>query len=183
MRNTDIDWTSHVIVGDDSTGVESLRGRRIGFGDRDSPQAWILPAYGLRMEGLDPVRDITADRLDRDVGKHGDTGGAEIAQLARLRSGELDGTVLSAPTWANVKAAGEAEGLSIAWTTRPFHHCNFTVLDTDGPAHERFAELLGTMLPSEPDLEEPMRLEWVERWVPGDETGYADLIEAVREFA
>ena len=69
-----------------------------GFGDADSPQAQILPVHALRAQGWDPLRDFEATRLDRDVGKHGDTGGAELAQLARVRAGELDACVISSVT-------------------------------------------------------------------------------------
>lgn len=67
--------------------LEALRGKRVGFGDSDSPQAWILPAFALRREGLDLGYGLQAERLDRDLGKHGDTGGAELAQVERLRKG------------------------------------------------------------------------------------------------
>jgi phosphonate transport system substrate-binding protein len=179
MRDTDRGWTSHVLVPVGSpTGLEGLRGRRVGFGDSDSPQAWILPAHAMRRQGLDPDTDLVAERLDRDLGKHGDTGGAEFAQLERLRAGELDASVVSDPTWQALQEAGSAEGLQIAWTTPPFHHCNFTAVRTD-PDHEAFKRLLLSMDEGDPQLAEPMRLEYVHRWVEADTSGYADLLEAV----
>ncbi|MEP6642104.1 MAG: PhnD/SsuA/transferrin family substrate-binding protein [Gaiellales bacterium] len=181
MRDTDRDWTSHVVVLEGAaTGLDALRGKRVGFGDADSPQAYILPVHGMRKQGLDPCSDLDLERLDRDLGKHGDTGGAELAQLARLRAGELDACVLSAPTLEALRGEGNAGGLVVAWTTPPFHHCNFTALDAFGAGHTRFAEMLLDMTPADPALCEPMRLEWVHRWVEGDESGYADLVDAVR---
>jgi phosphonate transport system substrate-binding protein len=181
MRDTDRDWTSLVLVPEGSAaGLDDLRGKRVGFGDADSPQAWILPAYAMRREGLDPERDLRAERLDRDLGKHGDTGRAEHEQLARLRAGELDACVVSNWTLAAVQAEDGDAGLEIAWRSPRYHHCNFTALAPTGPEHDAFASLLFGMDAADADLCEAMRLENVNRWVEGDESGYADLIEAVR---
>jgi phosphonate transport system substrate-binding protein len=181
MRDTDRDWTSHAIVREGAPlGLDGVRGKRVGFGDADSPQAYILPVYHMRRQGLDPFSDIDMSRLDRDLGKHGDTGGAELAQLERLRSGELDACIASEPTLAGLRADSRAGGLAVAWTTPPFHHCNFTALDEPAADHARFVELLHEMRPTDQTLCEPMRLESVQEWVEGDESGYADLVDAVR---
>jgi phosphonate transport system substrate-binding protein len=181
MRDTDRGWHSR-IVALAASGLESLEdlsGRRVGFGDADSPQAQILPVHALRNQGWDPVRDFRATRLDRDVGKHGDTGGAELAQLARVRAGELDACVISSVTFDAIERMGDASQLVTVWRSPPFHHCCFTVV-RDHEQHERFAELLFTMDAADPKLCEPMELEYVNRWVPFDAEGYGDLIEAVR---
>jgi phosphonate transport system substrate-binding protein len=184
MRDTDRDWTSVALVPVGAqTGLDALRGKRVGFGDTDSPQAWILPAFALRRQGVDPEHDLVAERLDRDLGKHGDTGGSELAQLERLRGGELDACIVSTPTLETLRGAGEAGDVAVAWTSPPFHHCNFTALDGSTANHERFRKLLFEMTPADEEIREPMRLESVNRWVEGDEAGYADLIEAVRTCA
>jgi phosphonate transport system substrate-binding protein len=128
---------------------------------------------------VDPASDLVAERLDRDLGKHGDTGGAELAQVARLRAGELDACIVSNWTLAALRADGDDDGLEVAWTSPPFHHCTFTALG-DGDSYERFAQLLRAMDAAEPELCEAMRLENVSRWVDADESGYVDLMEAVR---
>jgi phosphonate transport system substrate-binding protein len=182
MRDTDRNWTSHAVVpAGDAAGLAGLRGKRVGFGDADSPQAYILPIHAMRRQGLDPFAELRLERLDRDLGKHGDTGGAEQAQLERLRGGELDGCIVSDPTLDVARAAGLADGLEVAWTTPPFHHCNFTALDGSAAEHSRFVDLLLQMDPADPGLTEAMELEWVHRWVAGDESGYADLIDAVTD--
>ncbi len=181
MRDTDRDWTSSALVpAGTASSLEELRGKRVGFGDSDSPQAWILPAFAMRREGLDPERDLSAERLDYDVGKHGDTGRAELAQVARLRAGELDACVVSNWTLKALREEGADDGLAEAWTSPPFHHCNFTHLDSSTASHDTFRALLLSMDAADPGLCEAMRLENVERWVEGDESGYADLVEAVR---
>lgn len=181
MRDTDRDWTSLVLVSEGGPrGLEGLRGKRVGFGDSDSPQAWILPAYAMRRAGLDPEHDLQAERLDRDLGKHGDTGGAELEQVARLRAGELDACVVSIWTLKALQAEGADAGFEIAWQSPPYHHCNFTALDSRVADHETFRGHLLAMDVADSGLCDAMRLENVNRWVDGDESGYADLIEAVR---
>jgi phosphonate transport system substrate-binding protein len=180
MRDTDRGWRS-LIVGRADAGLralEDLRGRSVGFGDADSPQAHILPVHALRAEGFDPARDCVASRLDRDLGKHGDTGGAELAQLARVRAGELDACVISSVTWDAVGRLGDPADLAEIWSSPPFHHCCFTVV-TNEERHERFRALLLSMDASDPKLCEPMELEYVNRWVAFDPSGYRALIDAL----
>jgi phosphonate transport system substrate-binding protein len=181
MRDTDRGWRSLLIAREDSGlhDLRDLRGRRVGFGDADSPQAHILPVHALRNEGFDPESDCVATRLDRDLGKHGDTGGAELAQLARVRAGELDACVVSSLTLDAVRRLGDSDGLRELWASPPFHHCCFTVVGAD-ERHARFRELLLSMDIADPTLCEPMELEHVNRWLPFDPSGYRDLIAAVR---
>ncbi len=181
MRDTDRGWRSH-LVALATAGIarlEDLAGRRVGFGDADSPQAHILAVHALRAEGVDPAHEFRADRLDRDLGKHGDTGGAELAQLARVRARELDACVVSGVTLDAVARLGDADELTTVWTSPPFHHCCFSVLDDTSEEHERFRRLLFSMDVTDPRLCEPMELEYVNRWVPFDPDGYGDLIAAV----
>src|SRR5215218_8389212 len=180
MRDTDRAWHSRIVALAHSgiASLADLRGRRVGFGDADSPQAQILPVHALRVQGWEPARDFVTTRLDRDLGKHGDTGGAELAQLARVRAGELDACVVSSVTHDAIERMGGASELVTLWRSPPFHHCCFTVV-SDNPGHARFAELLFSMDAADPKLCEPMELEYVNQWVPFDDGGYVDLIDAV----
>jgi phosphonate transport system substrate-binding protein len=180
MRDTDRGWRSLIVARADAglRSLDDLRGCSVGFGDADSPQAHILPVHALRAAGFDPVRDCVASRLDRDLGKHGDTGGAELAQLARVRARELDACVVSSVTWDAVARLGERSDLVELWRSPPFHHCCFTVIGED-ERHDRFRALLLSMDASDPKLCEPMELEYVNRWVEFDPSGYGDLIAAL----
>jgi len=181
MRDTDLGWCSHIVARDDDGhhGLADLQGARVGFGDADSPQAHILPVHALLQEGVDPRTDFVATRLDRDLGMHGDTGGAELAQLARVRSGELDACVVSSVTWDAVGRLGDPAGLRLIWTSPPFHHCNFTVLADNTADHDAYRSLLLSMDAADPKLCEPMELEYVNEWVAFDASGYASLLAAV----
>ncbi len=75
---------------------------------------------------------------------------------------------------------GDASALAEVWTSPPFHHCNFTVLEGSDAEHGRFTDLLAGMDATDPRLCEPMELEYVNQWVDMDVTGYADLVAAVR---
>ena len=87
--------------------------------------------------------------------------------------------MLSNVTLDAVRRLGNADGLRELWTSPPFHHCRFTVVNDD-PRHERFRDLLFAMDISDPKLCEPMELEHVTRWLPFDPSGYRDLTAAVQ---
>ncbi len=61
MRDTDRGWRSVLVALADSgfSGLDDVRGRCVGFGDADSPQAHILPVHALREAGFDPDRDCS----------------------------------------------------------------------------------------------------------------------------
>jgi len=180
MRDTDVGWQTHLVTRADAPARElgDLRGARVGFGDADSPQAHLLPVHYLRAAGFDPAVHLRPERLDRDLGKHGDTGGAELAQLARLRAGELDAAVVSSVTYEAVQRLGDADALRVVWTSPAYAHCNFTAVD-DAERHEGFVAELLAMDASDPKMCEPMQLEYVNRWIRCDGSGYADLLDAV----
>ena len=60
MRDTDRDLTSVIVVKSDASieRVGDLRGKKIGVGAQDSPQATILPLLHLAENGLDPRADV-----------------------------------------------------------------------------------------------------------------------------
>ena len=70
--------------------------------------------------------------------------------------------------------------LRILGQTRPFDHCNLTVLDT-APADEvaRLRELLLSMSYTDETVRPLLDLEGLTRWLPGRTTGYQVLDTAV----
>lgn len=186
MRDTDRDLTSLIVVRADA-GIEllaDLRGKTVGFGAVDSPQATLIPLEHLSRHGLQAGRDFTARRFDELGGKHGDhIGGERDAALALMR-GEIDAACMIdsnhlAFTTEGVLPAG---GTRILAQTDAYDHCNFTV--SPGAPKElvdRFVELLSAMSWDDPAVRSLMELEGLKQWLPGRTTGYALLERAVDE--
>ncbi len=150
MRDSDCDLTSVVVVPADSdiTTVEGLRGRTIGVGAIDSPQATLLTLHHLQGLGLEPGADFTVRRYDVGVGLHGDHIGGEREAAAALAAGEVDAACMIdgnhlAFTKEGTLAAGATRVLA---QTGSYDHCNMTVTAA-GPtdAIARFRELLLAM--------------------------------------
>jgi ABC-type phosphate/phosphonate transport system substrate-binding protein len=74
MRDTDCDLTSVVVVRANAgiTAPEQLRGRVVGVGAVDSPQATLLPLAHLHALGLRAGSDVHVRRFNVGVGLHGD---------------------------------------------------------------------------------------------------------------
>ena len=67
------------------------------------------------------------------------------------------------------------------WRTRPFSHCGFAA--RPGLPEEvgnRFVVLLAAMDYGHPDITEMMDLEYLRAWIPADESGWQDLLAAVK---
>jgi phosphonate transport system substrate-binding protein len=91
MRDTDLDLRSMLVVpiksGIDS--LDALRGKTVGFGAIDSPQATLIPLDHLRQQGLIAGTDYTARRFDILGGKHGDHIGGERDAAKAIIAGEI----------------------------------------------------------------------------------------------
>jgi phosphonate transport system substrate-binding protein len=187
MRDTDQDLTTVVVVRAESgiTEPDGLRGRLIGTGAIDSPQATLLPLHHLQRLGLSPGTDVEVRRFDVGVGLHGDHIGGERDAAAALAAGELDAACMVDGnhllfTREGTLPSGATRVLS---QTGPYDHCNMTVTDA-GPqaALERFVELLGAMDYGDPEVRPLLDLEGLKQWKPGRTTGYAALEAAVDDL-
>lgn len=182
MRDTDLDLTSLVLVRADA-GIEQLadlRGKRIGVGAADSPQATLIPLGALAEAGV--VGEVV--RHDLLLGKHGDHVGGEREAVRAL----LAGTVDAACIIDGNRVAFAREGLlapgatKVILQTEPYDHCNFTILDDRTAEMERFRELLFGMSYDDPQLRPLLDLEGLKAWIPGRTTGYAALARAAHRF-
>lgn len=187
MRDTDRDLTSVVVVSADAPvkTLEDLRGKRIGVGAADSPQATLLPLWHLAQAGLDPTRDVEVVRHDRLVGKHGDHIGGEREAAAALVEGRVDAACLiDGNHLAFAKDGTLPPGRTrVLAQTAPYDHCNFTVLDGAPDARvARFRELLLAMRYDDPAVRPLMDMEGLKQWVPGRVEGYRDLAAAIDRF-
>jgi phosphonate transport system substrate-binding protein len=185
MRDTDCDLASVVVVGPDSAidSVGDLRGRTIGVGALDSPQATLLPLSLLRSSGLTPGLDVRVRHFDVLAGKHGDHVGGEREAAVALMRGEVDAACMIEGNHALFRQEGVLPpGSRIVARTPPFDHCNFTVTDA-APAElvERFHGLLLSMSYDDPEVRPLLDLEGLRAWRPGRDRGYAQLETAVDE--
>ncbi len=185
MRDTDRDLTSLIVVRAES-GVESvgdLKGKRVGVGAVDSPQATLLPLAYLAAHGIAPHHACQVRVFDVLGGKHGDHVGGERLAAEALLADEVDAACMID---GNHLAFGR-EGTLPAGTTRilaqtpPYDHCNFTTVDRTA-ALEQFTALLLGMSPADPDLRGVFELEGLNRWEKGRTEGYEALESAVDQL-
>jgi ABC-type phosphate/phosphonate transport system substrate-binding protein len=187
MRDTDQDLTTVVVVRAESpiTEPDGLRGRLVGTGAIDSPQATLLPLHHLLRLGLTPGTDVEVRRFDVGVGLHGDHIGGERDAAAALAAGDLDAACMIDGnhllfTREGTLPSGATRVLS---QTGPYDHCNMTVTDA-GPraALQRFGELLLAMDYGDPEVRPLLDLEGLKQWKPGRTSGYAALEAAVDDL-
>lgn len=187
MRDTDCDLTSLVVVRADSglRTLADLRGRTIGTGAADSPQATLIPLLHLAEAGVEPGRDCEVRRFDVLLGKHGDHVGGERDAARALIAGEVDAACMIDGNHLVFSAEGTLPrgATRVLAQTAAYDHCNFTVLDgAPEPRIARFRELLLSMRYDDPDTRPLMDLEGLKAWKDGRTSGYAQLERACERF-
>jgi ABC-type phosphate/phosphonate transport system substrate-binding protein len=186
MRDSDCDLTSMVVVPVDSpvTQVSELRGRRVGVGAVDSPQATLIPLSHLRAQGLVPGTDFEVVGHEVGVGMHGDHVGGERDAARALMTGTVDAACMIDGNHLLFSHEGTLPPGStrILTQTPVYDHCNFTVSGQAPPALvDRFTELLLSMSYSDPEVRPLLDLEGLKAWRTGRTTGYGLLEGAVAE--
>jgi len=184
MRDTDCDLHSVIVVRADSKlqTAADLRGKTVGSGAIDSPQATLIPLGHLREQGLVAERDFKLRRFDVLGGKHGDHIGGERAAAVALLAGEVDACCLIDGNHLAFGLDGTlpAGSTRIVARTAPYDHCNFTT-SPGAPAAliERFTALLMAMRWDDPQVRPLLELEGLREWRVGRTSGYALLERAV----
>jgi ABC-type phosphate/phosphonate transport system substrate-binding protein len=187
MRDTDQNLTSVIVVRSDSPikSVADLKGKRVGVGAVDSPQATLLPLSHLRANGASPFADFEVARHDLLGGKHGDHIGGEREAARALIAGAVDAACMIDSNHLlfineGTLPAGTTRALA---QTAPYDHCNFTALD-DAPRElvTRFRDLLLGMSYDDPEVRPLLDLEGLKAWKPGRVDGYRALERAVEEM-
>jgi ABC-type phosphate/phosphonate transport system substrate-binding protein len=179
MRDTDRDLTSVVLVREDSPvkALADLRGKRVGVGAADSPQATLIPLLSFAEAGV----EVEVVRNDVLVGKHGDHIGGERDAVKAL----LAGTVDAACVIDGNRIAFAREGLGgtrVVHVTPRYDHCNMTVLDGAPASIAKFRELLLSMSYDDPQVRPLLDMEGLKVWQPGRTSGYAPLERACDRF-
>jgi ABC-type phosphate/phosphonate transport system substrate-binding protein len=182
MRDTDTTFRTVFVAqaGSGLTGPDSLKGRRLALGSRDSAQAAILPLHYLRAAGVD---DLELVRFDTDIGKHGDTGRSELDAIDAVLAGEADAATIGINTWESVGREQLMPGaLEEVWQTEQYCHCMFTALDA--LPEQRWRPWVTRLLAMDwdrPDHRRILELEGLRRWVRPQLDGYRALFDAVNE--
>jgi ABC-type phosphate/phosphonate transport system substrate-binding protein len=187
MRDTDRDLASVILARADGPihTLADLRGKTVGVGAADSPQATLIPLLAIAEAGLEPGRDVEVARHDVLLGKHGDHIGGERDAVKALMAGKVD----AACVIDGNRLAFAREGLVPAGATRVVHqtsaydHCNMTVLDDAPPEIDRFVQLLLEMSYDDMAVRPLLDMEGLKQWLPGRTSGYALLERAVARFA
>ena len=187
MRDTDCDLTSVLVVRGDSAiaaggDLSGLRGRTVGFGAIDSPQAHLIPLDYLRAHGLVAVHDYTARRFDQLSGKHGDHIGGERDAAQALMAGEIDAAWMIDGNHLAFSREGVLPGgaTRIVARTAAYDHCNFTASPmAPDELVARFTRLLLAMSWDDPAVRPLLELEGLKAWRAGRTSGYALLQRAV----
>ena len=183
MRDTDQNRCSYLVVKNNSgiTTLADLKGKTIGFGAIDSPQARLIPINHLHTHGLEFGTDYVEKRFDIGVGLHGDHVGGELDSAMALKHGEVNATWmldLNYNTWIGDGTLDESQ-VTILSKTDHFDHCIFSGhpnLEKD--RFEKFIEVLHKMDYNNPDHKEMMDMEGLKRWVYGRTTGFKQIEEA-----
>jgi phosphonate transport system substrate-binding protein len=183
MRDSDCDLTSVVLVRSDGPKtVSELKGRRVGVGAADSPQATLIPLLALANAGVEPGRDVEVIRDDVLLGKHGDHIGGERDAAKALLAGRIEAACVLDANHLGFSRDGTlpAGSVRVLMQTPAYDHCNFTVLP--GAQSDRFLALLLAMSWDDPAVRPLLELEGLKAWRPGRVTGYAQLHRAVEKF-
>ena len=187
MRDTDQDLTSLIVVRADSDiqTLADLKGKTIGVGAGDSPQATLIPLNHLAESGLDIDKDVSIRRFDRLVGKHGDHIGGERDAARALMQNEVHAACMIDGNHLLFSAEGTLpQGTTrVLAQTAPYDHCCFTVLD-DAPKEtiDQFKSLLLSMSYEDPKVRPLLDLEGLKVWRDGRTSGFAQLNDACDRF-
>jgi phosphonate transport system substrate-binding protein len=183
-RDTDTVFQTMFVsrTGAGMTDLNSLRGRRLALGSKDSAQAAILPVKFLSDAGI-TSDDVELLRINSDVGKHGDTGRSELDALRAILDERADAAAIGINTW---EAIGRDElmpgAFEVFWESPTYSHCNFTALDS--LPDERVQPWVDHLLAM--DWENPahrtiLEMEGLRQWVLPQLDGYQSLFDAVEE--
>jgi ABC-type phosphate/phosphonate transport system substrate-binding protein len=182
-RDTDLVFRTLMIgrAGSGLSGLESLKGRRVALGSRDSGQARILPLHFMARAGI-AEDDVDLVIFDSDVGKHGDTGRSDLDALRAVLDDEADVAALGINTWQALTAGGDetVADLEVVWESETYSHCNFSALPTlDDARAEAWVDRLLAMDWDDPDHRRILELEGLRQWRRPELPGYDSLLAAM----
>ncbi|QEH61522.1 PhnD/SsuA/transferrin family substrate-binding protein [Spiroplasma chinense] len=184
MRDTDQNRKSVVLSLKDSNIVEvkDLKGKKIGFGALDSPQARLIPIWTLKQSGLEHNQDYEEVLFNIGVGLHGDHVGGEEDALKSLVNKEIDASVTTEGNFENWITDGtfDKDKFNVVHRTGLYDHCIFTTREGfDQELKSEWEKVLYLMDYSNPEHKEMMDLEGLKKWVAGREEYFEQLENAI----
>lgn len=186
MRDSDQDLRSFVVVPEGSSirSLEDLKGKKIGVGAHDSPQATLIPLEALAKQGLDADKDFTVVYHDKLVGKHGDHIGGERDAARALMSQEIDACCVLDANYLLFAQEGtyQSGDVRVLHRTELFDHCNFTVIEGDSLPVDRFVKILLDMSYEDPTCRRLFDLEGLKAWKVGRSSAYTSLNDSLARF-
>ena len=182
MRDTDRDRRTYLVVKKDRfKEISDLKGKTIGFGAIDSPQARLIPINHLHKNGLEFGKDYEEKRFDIGVGLHGDHVGGELDSMKAMLNDEVDATFcldLNYDAWI-ADGTIDKNAVEVLDKTDHFDHCVFTfnpeVSDED---IKSFDEIMMRMDYNKKEDKEIMDLEGLTKWIEGRRDGFKQITEA-----
>jgi ABC-type phosphate/phosphonate transport system substrate-binding protein len=185
MRDTDREVATVLIARADSeiSSASDLRGRRVALGVQDSSELTILPKFQLLQEGLDMERECELIDLTAVERPSGERAVEPLTAIAAVDDGRVDAASVFEPYFLSMVERGRLDpsAYRVIWRSRVFSHCGFAARKgLPDETARRFVEVLASMDPEDADIKEMMRLEHLHAWVPADDSGWQDLVAAIR---
>jgi len=180
MRDSDCDLSTAIVVraGDGIQTVADLKGKTVGTGAIDSPQATLLPLHYLQGQGLTPNADFQVRRFDIGVGLHGDHVGGERDAAKALMAGEVDAACMLDANHLVFSREGTlpAGSTRILAQTSQYDHCMMTSSPSAEPLLlTRLTALLLQMSYDDAVARPLLDMEGLKEWRPGRVSGYGPL--------
>jgi len=172
QRERDRNFHSKLITArDDVKELADLAGKRLAFSDVNSTSGHLMPAYFMRLEGVD------AAVLDGALY----TGGHDATALAVAQK-KVDAGALDEAVWERLIQDGKVDPskVRVFWTTPPFvDYVWATRKDLDPSLRQKLAEAFLSLSPDNPAHRPILELLSAKgRHVPVDVAAYAPLREA-----
>lgn len=183
MRDSDQDLNTYLVVRKDSNfkNINDLKGKTIGFGAIDSPQARLIPIYFLHTQGLEYQKDYIEKQFNIGVGLHGDHIGGEKDSMLAMVGKAINATFcLSSNYNAWIKDGTIDENtVEILGKTEKFDHCIFTFhSNVNDDLISEFTEIMLKMDYNNQEHKKIMDLEGLKKWMEGRTSGYNQIINA-----
>ncbi len=183
MRDWDQGVRSVCIAKTDSgiNEIGDLKGKKVGFGAIDSPQARLIPINLMHKNGLEFGSDYEDVRFDVGVGLHGDHVGGEKDALDAFNEGKLDATWMLIDNYNAWSTDGSLDknATTVVVTTPEYDHCIFTASpNLSDEKIKAFETCMLKMDYNDPDHKEIMDMEGLKQWLPGRTSGFAQVTEA-----